>query len=330
MATLPLPQTSPQGGPNPNSAPQPGLSVLDLPSFGGTVDGALTGNARAAAQANLRQQIAGATAPPQSTGLPTYDPSAPSLVATPANGVMGQGTGLENWLDARGAQGTFDDRLSGLRSVAPNTMSDIGNWLFHQAGGAADQLHQARSYAGATYARPEAEQYFSAHPSLLSAAEKDPVQFATKLGPILDAAVAAQNGTATRGTITHQTPDGMMVKPDDNVEHTNAVSKAFGVTPQQGHAMTQPHHYTDAEWLHATEGMTNNQLQQIWEMQHYLNPQQQAMSTALSIAQKQAQEARAANPSGQGMNDAERTLYQMLQIGGGLSVALPNALPAVK
>ncbi len=332
MAGLPLPQTSTQGGPNPNSDPNyAGVSVLDNP--GPALAPALTGDARASMAALLRartaQALGGSTYQPPGAGpgmgspsvpLPAYNASDPSLVATPANGVMGQGTGLTNMVESGGAQGAFDDRLSALRNQAPGVPEAIGNFLFNKAGGSGAQAYDQKNYAGDVYSRPETQQYFSAHPSLLAAAEKDPVNFAMKLGPMLDASVATLSGTAQPGSITHQTIDGPMVKPDDNTAQTAAYAKAFGISDQHAHAVSQPHHYTLPEFLHATEGLPIGALKNMWEMQHYLSPQQQALSRALATAQHNAQLEYEQN--GHKPGSAQALFDQITKIAGGVLPAL--------
>jgi len=217
--------------------------------------------------------------------LPEYDPRAPNLVQTPANGVGGQGTGAQNLVEGLQAQNTFGNRIDNLQeNVGPGVLGAIHNWMFNKAGSPEAAAHDAASYAGQVYNRPETMQYFSAHPSLLAAAEHDPVNFAMKLGKILDAHVAGATGQVPAGTTTQQTPAGPVTRPDDNPQYTDAVAKAFGATPQQAHAATQGHHYgTVEERAAAMQGISRYALRNIWEMQHYLNPAQRAQAEYMNM-----------------------------------------------
>ena len=281
--------------PNPQPQQQTQMSVLDLP----TMEGPLTGAARAAAAQRVYGVPAPAPAPTyQSPGrapaipLPSYDPSAPSLVGhanTPGVAqVDPQASGFSQW--GQGAQATQDFNARAGKLAAANTpgpLAHVNNWLFG-AGAAKDQFAQ-QSFAGDTYSRPEAKSYFSAHPSLLAAAESDPVGFAIKLGPILDAHVAAQNGTVQPGTITIQTPDGPMVKHDPNPPLTQSMAEAHGTHIQGAHAMLNPHAYNDQEWLAATAGMSRRAMKNIWQMQQHLSPQEKAQALLLGGAEQGAQ-----------------------------------------
>ena len=242
--------------------------------------------------------------------MPGYDPTAPNLVNTPANGVQPQ-TGAD-WLknlipNALGAspQSQFDRRVSMVGASPHNALDAISNWWSNAPGTPEAKAYDAQENASATLRRPEAQAYFGQHPSLLAHAEADPVGFAQKLGPILDAAVSASKGGVQPGTIMHSTLDGPMGKPDNNPAMTNAHAAAFGVTPQVAHAATQPHHYTDQEYLQVMRGTSRGALKNMWEMQHYLNPQQQAMSLALSMGAQQA--------GGKVLDPAAAQYYKMLQ-----------------
>lgn len=302
----PLPQTSPQGGPNPNSPiTNRSVSVLDLPGMGGTVNGALTG----AARASLMSQLYGGSDEASATqgavnGLPGYDPNAQSMVglvgtapADPRARSAGAGPAVDpnaGSMDQEHqlaqAQGAFGNRMTSLvRGQQPSTYDAIHNWMFGGGGTAEGQTYAAKTYASSVLGSDAAKTYFGAHPSLLAHAEADPVGFAQKLGPIIEAKSAAAAGQRTPGQVVHLTADGPMLKNDDHTEMTDAVSKGFGMPQGQAHAMTQPHHYTPQEWLSATEGVTNKQLQQMWEMQHYLSPDQQASAMYLKAITGDAQ-----------------------------------------
>lgn len=336
MATLP--QTSPQGGPNPNSPFNNSVSVLDLPKMGLSTDATLTG----AARASLAAQLYG-TPQDQSAavgtkiGLPGFNPSDPSMVGSVSMGpsdprarsanqdlVDPNAGGMAQSRQLNDAQNQFGTRLGALGNVGPGIGDSIHNWLFGGGGSAEGKQHDAKTYAAGIYQRPETQTYFAAHPGLLAQAEQDPMGFATKLGPVLDAAVAAKNGQAVPGSIVHQTIDGPMAKPDANPALTTAGANATGTTEQQYHAATQAHHYTDQEYLHVMRGLTHNQAKSIWDMQHYLNPQQQATSLALSMGMQQAQ--------GGQLNPAQQQFYTVLKLmnEGGNAVYDPALQAAVK
>ncbi len=307
--TPPLPQTTAFSPQDPQQSWN--MSVLDMPPNTGALDGQTRANALALAMqgqnAKIAPMIQATTGP---NALPAWDPNATSLVGTPAGGTPPPKTGLPyitsgDWLPSHSPQAQFDSRMGDLAySANPNkgVMDAIHNWM----SGTTDPNAVAGQQAEARYNSPEAKQYFAAHPSLLAAAEADPVNFAVKLGPILDAATARAQGKISTGQIVHSTIDGPMIKPDDHPEMTVALAKAHGITPQQAHAGSQSHHYTEDEFVHAMRGATRGSMRSMWEMQHYLDPTNQAKALALGIG---AQRAQAGGPG----SDAAGEYYRYLQ-----------------
>ena len=95
---------------------------------------------------------------------------------------------------------------------------------------------------------------------------------------------------------------------------TKAVADAHGMALGAAHAITEPHQYSWPEFQAATRGMTNRQAAQAWEMQHYLNPQQQAVAGYLSGLTNQAN---ASHPDGGAAKDggaADKQLQQVLHM----------------
>lgn len=310
MANPTLPQVSTQGGPNPNS-PGWSVSVGDLP---GMVQS--TGDARASMMALAQQRQAQALGVDPT--MPAYDPNAAPLVAP---GAAGDPT--KNPANAA-TDTAFQGNLQAADKVDPGLMGALHNWWSNEAGSPAAQAYEAKVNATSALRGPEATTYFAAHPSLQSQLQTDPLGTAMKFGKVLEARGKGLNGTP--GTVPVTTPEGTTYKTDSNAEHTAAVAAAHGVTPTQAHAMTQWHEYTPQEWLHATAGLNNKQLSQMWEMQHYLNPAQQAMALSLSTAAKNAQ--------GTGKSSAAQAeLDSQLQRAGGLAaptMSLPTMQQAVK
>jgi hypothetical protein len=206
-------------------------------------------------------------------------------------------------------------------AATPNVGDAIHNWLFGDPTARAQFAQQQA--AGATLGTDAAKTAALSRPDIMQQLQTHPVAGAIRIGPVLDAAVAQQQGRHAPGLIAHNTIDGPVVKPDDNPAHTKAVSDMLGTSAQGAHLLTQKHHYTEDEWVrHAqAEGITNNQLQQMWGMQHYLNPQQQALSGALNVGSNLAR------PGAEALTAAQQQYYAMLRIAGGLAIPMPEAQP---
>lgn len=350
MADPTLPQTSTQGGPNPNSGPQGwSMSLADLPGMAQANAPAATGQARAALLATAMQRQAQALG--TNVTLPSYDPAAPAVpaavggpqpVAVPSRGqsfmdmlAAGAANGGEGGapigvtapnMATPGGPGTMaqppqpnSPNEAAAQQLDPGIMGALHNWWSNAPGSPAAEAYKAKAAAASTLRSDAAVQYMGQHPSLAEQMQSDPLGTALKLGPVI---AARQNGTnGTPGVHVLNTPDGPVAKNDSNSEHTQAVANLTGMTPVQAHAATQWHEYSPAEWLHATAGITNNQLKQMWEMQHYLNPQQQALALSLSQASKDAQ----GTPEG---SAARAELSRQEQIGGGLAMP-PMTLPTM-
>lgn len=267
--SAPLPPTSPAGGPG--FAPPGSDPTAGLPTWGGMMQGAAL------------------AAPPDDPNL----------------------SGMANMHARNVAIQNVTQRTNALADTGPGVAERFLNWTGLTGGtsGAGSAALDARQGAADTYAKPAATSYFTQHPDQLTFAEKDPVGFAMKLGPILDA--HANAGTAQPEALDH---GNGMVKTNTNPQLTAAVAKAHGIAVGAAHAITEPHQYSWPEFQAATRGMTNRQAAQAWEMQHYLNPQQQAVAGYLSGLTNQAN---AAHPNGGPANDggaADKQLQQVLHM----------------
>ncbi len=306
MATLPLPQVSPQGGPNPNS-PFGGLTdpTASLPSMGGVApppaQGGVTmdGIAQATAMANLRSQMAAQTAP---DGGP--------LAGSRLGALFSPATGAPS----PDAVAQYDAARS---AASPGgVMGAIGSYMFGTPEERA--AHAQRVQATDIMNSPQFESTAQGSPSIMQELQTNPVGAAIKIGPMIEAAVQAQKGGAVPGPISVPTPTGPKMMTDPDPAATAAAAKAHGVPPHVAYAMANPHHLSEDEFVHAMQGTNMYQLQQMWEMQHYLNPQQQAAAGALSVAQQQAQ------PGAKPMNAAQTRLYDLMRVIGGAVVPLPE------
>ncbi len=283
MATLPLPQTNPQGGPNPNSPPvirpfpDPTAAV---PSLAGSLQGGA-----------LATQQPPAPAP----ALPAYDPNAGAYVDPTRSGLGNLVQGFFNRQHAANISRTVDPGIPGA----------IANWMFNPVGGPAAQNYQDRVQATQTLNSDAAQGYLSAHPDQLTAAHADPVAWARSMGPIFEAAHLTATGQAIQDT--HVTANGE-AKADPNPQMTKAIAEAHGVHPDAAHAIANPTAYTTDQFVNATLGMTKGQMKNIWQMQHYLDPQQQAHLAYLSSLNKDYANAEKGNAPDAALQQYENAL----------------------
>jgi hypothetical protein len=98
-------------------------------------------------------------------------------------------------------------------------------------------------------------------------------------------------GPPPAATIVH--PSGLTKTPDD-MDRVNAVANGTGVSHGYAHAMTEPHQYSESEFLDATKGMSYHQLDKLWAFQHYLNPDQQIVPMVINQFDKLIAEQEAA------------------------------------
>lgn len=163
------------------------------------------------------------------------------------------------------------------------------------------------------YGSKEAQMFMSAHPELMDAARHDPVGFASPLKMVMDAAVRASGGP---NTMTHKGagPNGadLTVQMDDPAR-VAALAKSLDIDPRHAHGVTEPHNYSsDEDWLNSMRGISRQDVDKIWGIQHYLNPNQQAF--VQSIKQAQSDIASAKTP--QGKQDAQQWYLTLLRYGG--------------
>ena len=291
MDTPPLPQTSPQGGPNPNTNPGGfGVSVMDLPNMP-----ALIGQAQAttpdAQRAQLmqvaQQRQAAALAPspavPTAVGnLPAFGAPAPAPAPDPNHSPLYNSV----------AQGVYDATNMQSRPyttmvahLQPGVGDTIKHYLWDAQGSPEAQAYNQNAALSNFYTQPDAKAYLSQHPDLATAADANPVRFATALGPVLEAHQKELAGQATPGSIPVTTPDGHVSLPVNNMEKHAALKSALGTSDQATAILMHPEKYDSATWAKAAQahGITNNQLNMMWGMQHYLPPQQQALSGAVGL-----------------------------------------------
>lgn len=163
------------------------------------------------------------------------------------------------------------------------------------------------------YGSKEAQIYMSAHPELMDAARHDPVGFASPLKMVMDAAVRASGGP---NTMTHKGagPNGadLTVQMDDPAR-VAALAKSLDIDPRHAHGVTEPHNYSsDEDWLNSMRGISRQDVDKIWGIQHYLNPNQQAF--VQSIKQAQSDIASAKTP--QDKQAAQQWYLTLLRYGG--------------
>jgi hypothetical protein len=293
--TPPLPQVSPQGGP-PGGSPQMGM-----PSpLGGvpTMAASLVGGAQAAGMADARAQ--------QPWVPPAYVPNAPSMVASPANGVAGDGTPFANAMGGMGADVGFQQRIEALQQNQPNVMDAVHNYLFNPVGSPEAKAYSDRVSAAKGISDAASNGYLAANPQVLAHLESDPVGGGNMLAQAFATAKAqrgAQGATPPSG-VTMAPLDGS-AKHDPNPILTAAMAQHHGTTPDAVHAFTHTTQYSLNDFLKATNGMTNGQITRMWAMQHYLSPAQQATATLLAAAQQQAT---APNATNKARDEYKRTL----------------------
>jgi hypothetical protein len=115
------------------------------------------------------------------------------------------------------------------------------------------------------------------------------------VAPAMASGGTAVTPTAPVRNVPNPAPNG---KRDDNPSVTAALADQHGVTPEQIHAGTQTHQYSEDEYVNALRGIPLGAYEKIYQMQHYLTPQQALIPRAVAgadrtvtEAQTQAQEA---------------------------------------
>jgi hypothetical protein len=232
----------------------------DTATNGGVADG----RAQAIAAANARLATA---------GLPSYADTG-AAPDNPASSALGN-------IFGRVSNAMAANRL-GNPNVVAHPLDTLSNFLFNPVGSPQAKAMAARDNAATTFANSDVNSYLNEHPDVLTQAQTDPVGIATKLGPMLEAMVAQQQGKVPPAQIAH--PNGM-VKDDNNPVLTKHSAAAMGVTEGQAHASQNTHQYSWPEFVAAMKGVNNSQLRMMWGMQHYLAPAQQAGSSYLAELQ---------------------------------------------
>lgn len=315
------------------SLPGNQLDVSMLPQFQdsmahtGAVPGALdtpaasaqlTGDARASFIQNLRSQQAATGA-----GVPQYTPGAPSnLGTTPAPGfqtIDPNASGFNQW----DASQRNDTALQGVIGKAQSDVganygpiSDVGNWLFGAGGTPAE--YAAKKQANTLIGSNAMHDYLAQFPSMAHEMQANPMAFAQRVGPMMEAASAKP---ATPGVHTGVGADGMPYnKTDTNPALTDAFAAAHGVGRDAAHAGLETGQYSLPEFLNAVRGTSRVAMKNMWEMQHYLDPKAQATATALAQSQQAALNEQQANASTGAKTTAAGDLYHklLLQLATGM------------
>ena len=282
-STPPLPAVNPAGG-------GWGSPLDGLPTYGGV----LTGNAIAAQPWNASAYQSAFT-PQAPRGAPGRgDWPVPALpVPSPANAPAPAApdptrSGFSNWMmppEDPQTKGTF--AAADLETAArPGVGAAIHNFFFNPVGSPEAAAYKAQSDAATTLGSTAMGGYLARFPSMADAAAHNPVQFATAVGPILEAHQKELAGMQTPGAVTVKTNDGDATVPVNNMEKHAGLKAALGTTDHGTALLMDPSHMTQSQWVkHArAAGITNNQLRMMWEMQHYLPPQQQAAQEQLGLA----------------------------------------------
>ena len=98
------------------------------------------------------------------------------------------------------------------------------------------------------------------------------------LGPALDAAIAGR----ANNTVVHPNPGGApIVKTVNDPTQVDVLSTLTGLPRHQVHMMSEPQGYSRDEFIKAARSIPAAQMQQLWNMQHYLTPEQQFLPTLL-------------------------------------------------
>ena len=120
-----------------------------------------------------------------------------------------------------------------------------------------------RADAAAIYSDPRVKALITSDPQWLNAAKAKPVEFAQVLKTMMSHADGAPD------TVT---PGGKQIGDPDTV-HTKAT--VAGVHLDAAHAAHEPGQYTESEFIKHIGSLSWNQAGKLWQMQHYLPPQQQ-------------------------------------------------------
>lgn len=242
--------------------------------------------------------------------VPMPDNNGPT-VQLPSNGApsFGDSLGMHMGLGAPQPQSQISNLATG-----PSGAERMGSFLFgtpeYQAG------TQLKVNAAQTFQKPEVQQLLATNPDHLAAAVQDPVTAAGHFENFLSA-MNNMKGRAAPNQITHVGPNGTsIVKNVDNPEMINSVAAGMGVDPRHAHGMLEPHQFSQQEFESAMADMPIVVAEHLWNMQHYLNPQQQAAVSYLgslnqrtSAAQKALQDAQSAGHSA-GITTAQKALAQ--------------------
>lgn len=94
--------------------------------------------------------------------------------------------------------------------------------------------------------------------------------------PSLSAILGAVQAAPATHVVATSANGAQRAIPLDDPHMVDAVSKGTGAPAATVNAMINPHHYTRDEFINAMENAPAYQVEALWNMQHYLNPQQRA------------------------------------------------------
>lgn len=137
----------------------------------------------------------------------------------------------------------------------------------------------ARENAASVYGDDRARALLASDPAWMNAAKAKPVEFAQVLKQMMDHADGAPATT---------TPGGKAIADPEGV---NMKAKISGASHDAAHASHEPGQYTESEFIKHIGSLSWNQAAKLWQMQHYLPPQQQMMVGVMNQMAKTRQAA---------------------------------------
>lgn len=269
VASPPVPNSTAPGDNGVNAAVNPPAS------FAGMLAG--MGQAATAAKARFNGQT-----------LPAYDPNG-APPAPPAPAPDPNASPLHQMLSNLGQMVAYPGAALGMpmgreqlaptdplgRLATPSTpAAKLANFIGgNDATTAAQREHDTNAEF---YSDPDVQKYLVAHPEFVNAAVSNPSSFAATLAPVV--AMAKNAPQATFNGKVHSDPAGIAAK-----------AAQAGVPPETAAAFHESHQYSEDEFVKALSGKVSyDQAAKLWQMQHYLSPQQQVSGDYLSLLHNKA------------------------------------------
>lgn len=240
--------------------------------------------------------------PVAATALPAFDPNAqPDAPARDPNA-----SGFANLLASFGQNNQQNAALAQFQGGLPKPggIDRLTNFFGGNDATTAKMDEQARTFD--FYHDPNTTKYLAAHPDFINAASKDPLGFAAKLQPVIEAAT-----TAHPATVAHAGPAGTVTKTVPDPAHLAAVAAITGephdvVNPWLNHPT-----YTDDEFINATQGLNWKQAARMFGAAQRLTPQQQITNQYAGILHDNAAQAEAAYQAAAAKSAPKGTLDQL-------------------